>query len=534
MGKNKLILISVSLLIVSALFIFLRVSNSTILPFNWDEVDYVHAANNGIINNAMGNGSLSLYAFLKLGYSKIKRSTPLNSRLSLQNYREKEDPFILRHFHPPLSVYLWSAVEQFIPIKKELSLRYFMGLLGLAVLLLLAYIAAKDSVNDLMGLSIVAPILVTSASFLDTFTSLQFHGLLSLTAVFFIFAAGLFLSKPRYSTALTIGFSLTLLVLSQENFVFILVGPIALLIYLRFFKKDRTLLINKKLLVIVSFTFIVTLILMWPAVLWTGGPIKSWLMYAYRIFMMRNKEYSQSGLRFIEVYKGDFSYIVLLIVGIVFNLKNIEKLKRHGNSEMQWIMLLALWSGTGFLIFMAPFILSPTYIMPGLVILIIPASYGIGEIIKKYKMTVTLLLLIIVIPFVFYNMHNLPSRNSLKKQADGFYKDIHYLRYNLPHGPKTCFVDGAHIYRYYLPQQDKFNLVNIFYGSEEHPFQIRKNMINIDVDNKIRGSKIAAIVLQKKHRYWSSSKNVQSILDSRYALNYSGSTIDVYLPQSKK
>src|SRR5262245_7238928 len=75
---------------------------------HWDEVDYVNAAKLGVPANAWDIGSLSPREFLKFGLSKVRGESPALP----DSYDEQRDPFVLRHHHPPLVIFLLSTVAR--------------------------------------------------------------------------------------------------------------------------------------------------------------------------------------------------------------------------------------------------------------------------------------------------------------------------------------------------------------------------------------------------------------------------------------
>jgi len=66
---------------------------------NWDEVDYVSAAREGVVTNLWERGSLSVPAYVRFAYDKVRHREPHLPA----GYQEAEDPFRLRHGHSPVA-----------------------------------------------------------------------------------------------------------------------------------------------------------------------------------------------------------------------------------------------------------------------------------------------------------------------------------------------------------------------------------------------------------------------------------------------
>lgn len=104
---------------------------------SWDEADYASAAKLGIVANALEHGSLSPTDFVAFALAKRSGAPP-----SLPpSYDEATDPFVLRHLHPPFTVYLVSAIagDQRPVDERLLRAPQLLGALALISALVIAY-----------------------------------------------------------------------------------------------------------------------------------------------------------------------------------------------------------------------------------------------------------------------------------------------------------------------------------------------------------------------------------------------------------
>ena len=94
--------------LIASLLLFVSLRPGLNKPLQWDEVDYIQAARQGFLSNAMDKTALPPSALLELILSKLR-----NTKVQVhQSYVETNDVFILRHTHPPLLQYFLMLIGQ--------------------------------------------------------------------------------------------------------------------------------------------------------------------------------------------------------------------------------------------------------------------------------------------------------------------------------------------------------------------------------------------------------------------------------------
>ena len=122
-------------------------------------------------------------------------------------------------------------------------------------------------------------------------------------------------------------------------------------------------------LLLKAFTLFIAL---WPGALFSGGPLKSWLMYAYRIFANSSEEYAT--VKILQNFNDIFSSNpVLFIISIISLLLIIHNKK----ISLKRCFYIPLFLGISYAIFLAPFALNFTYFIPAISLIIFAIYSGL-------------------------------------------------------------------------------------------------------------------------------------------------------------
>jgi len=364
--------IHISLIVIFSLIIFLITSlNSGFFQtkLSFDEVDYVNASKKGIIINAIDGSDPSFLEFAKFGLAKYQNDYESIDRLTQTLTPEEDQLFFMRHFHPPLPVYFWSFFVSNDSKLSDLKLR-FSSVAFFVFFILTFLIMGNKSPNGSFSFSPIQALLVisffTSQIFFWSNSSLNFHIFHALACLFFSYSLQNFLVQSSKKNEWVLAFSIAGLFLTLETGVFVAFIGLLILVFLKGLKylisSDFIKILLKGLLVLIMF---------WPGIIFSGGPLKSWLMYAYRIFGNANEEYSS--VQILNNYKDLFlSNPIFLCLSILSLVIIIYRKKTY---QISFYVPAVL--GLSYGIFLSPFILNFTYFIPALSLIIFALFNGL-------------------------------------------------------------------------------------------------------------------------------------------------------------
>lgn len=224
----------------------------------WDEVDYVNAASLGIASNAMELGSLGPAEFVAFARAKLTGEPP---KLP-PSYDEARDPLLLRHYHPPLVIYLTAMISNATPTPDERGFRgaQLVGAIVFSGALVWAYVLIGRSVRW-PGLLLL--LLLSCWMVLVSFQTLHFHGWAAVWVVAASAAAVRAKSSPRVWAPL-FGVLMGLGLITLEALLAVWVGLVASLLLCRGLSlRDARLALKSHVvpsLVATAFTVLV----LWP------------------------------------------------------------------------------------------------------------------------------------------------------------------------------------------------------------------------------------------------------------------------------
>lgn len=530
-SKSNLILIA--LLLLGLLYFCLKSNTYIHENLSWDEVHYSSLADKGIVYNALEKNSLNFIGFYKIGKARADKDTLLNQQLVKEyNYPDENlNPFYLRHYHPPLATYYWSFFTSNANIyEKDKSLRFSNILLGvftilsLLISLRIAKILTAQSFSSILIFSIL---LILSDIFNYSFETLNFHTFQFLFSVIFVACLIRWINNQTKKNALFVGVSTAFMFLSLETGLFVVAGAIL------------ALLLTKQIKVIFNFSlqifgsFFITIIALWPGILKTLAPVKTWIMYAARIFLKGNDEYDSVDMG--GAWKTMFYENIVLFTVIIFTVIILLLISRKIAKNKTYIIpyLVAFT----YFIAITPFILNKTYIFPVIGLLIFAIVYNISVIDlkefqyiktnKKVKEYVLLALLIGYIFIPFFNLEYTDNLNKNIKERESFNQDILELKELLNSKHNIIAFNGQSL-RYYL--QDE-SIVDLRKNSMQNPgYYIRENGLYKNVTEELKMNRIGAVVIPKNYLdYYPASKT--KILEDFNYKNIKLKHFEVFLSQ---
>lgn len=341
------------------------------IPLSQDEVDYSLAFKKGFLNNYLERDTLSFKSFINLSLLKAQNKNKELIEFSNLNIDEKDDLFILRHFHGVIPIYFWSLFNAEDPEVNQKNLRnsslvlYFLFLISFFVF----FYYQSDKTKEISALTIFTlTAFFTSLPFFIVNLSLNFHIFFALFSLYFAYELVNFIE--RGNNIFRLSFSISLMLATLETSIVIL--GIAFLIMAISSSTLYQGIINFIKVLCSSAMF---LILIWPGVYISGAIVKSWFMYVYRIFIAGNEEYAGSdkldvvlnAIKDLEIF---FFFVILILFLMLINKKRFKQ--TH---------LIPVFLGFGYLIFIVNFSLNITYLIPAFALMV----FGLVISFESYK-----------------------------------------------------------------------------------------------------------------------------------------------------
>lgn len=480
------------LALAGALAIFISYQLSVIdKPLTWDEIDYSNVAGKGIKHNALEENSLTLKQFMQLARAKAG-STTIDTT-ALKNVDEMSDPFRLRHYHSTFPVYYWALYHNEDPDVNDARLKWSHIILGIALLAMLIIIFRKHLGNSrnfsLFTLGIV--LLYCSDLFLESFTMLHYHIFFLIAVIVYTAALNRYTESPSRRNAVVLGATIALLFVTLETAPFVLFSTLAAVLMLRLYKQFTW----KHLFIIVLSSILVTFIL-WPGGIIKGSLLKSWAVYIYRIFYQANEEYSR--VNYLAMWSSIIKDNIFLFTAIP--LAVILQIRKLRNNPSFWLPFL---NGLMYAVFMTPFIINRTYILPAIGLLILSViSLSMSK--EKYRMhersaiapvgSAAAFGLLIYFALTI-DWSSLQKEAAAEKQK--LMIEIAAIQ-KVSEPGKPAFIDGSHVITYYLPSyRDK--AVNMELKSYTEPgFYERVNYQYVNRDDQVKNREYGVIVIRKE------------------------------------
>ena len=329
-------------------------------------MDYANAGKLGVFANAVDRGSLSPSQFVRFSLAKISGETPALP----EDYDTTRDPFLLRHYHPPLFIYLVSAVSHF---ESERAIRsvQLLGALAFILVVLSSYWSLSASPRW-CGLLLVSLLALWMSLML--FENLSFHGW---EAVWTVSSAAL-LSRwlsdergPPWGILLCI--SLVFVFLTLEIGVVVWVASV-LCIFIwppsKFRGEDGKFAWS--LLVRGAAFALLLVVMVWPGSIVKVSFLKIPSLYLYRIWL--GEEYAS--------VSGNLPSLLNLFAPILTlgPMALLWLLVYHRNDTPRWGPFLVLGGCYGLSI--VSFALRPIYLLPALALIFSVGDFWAGAVIQ--------------------------------------------------------------------------------------------------------------------------------------------------------
>lgn len=409
---------------------------------NWDEVDYLNAARQGVITNLWDSNALPVADFIRFTRDKLAdRDATLPA-----GYDEATDVFRLRHGHSP------GVVVAMVPTADAAGERaaravQLVGAAALTAALVVAYrlVSTTWTWGGLAVLLVVGPWYGW-----HMFRSLQFHGW---TTVWFCLAFAFLCrwlteGRPR-SWGLALCAALALLILTLESSAFVLVGVVAcLVIWVRGLRRRarepwiRRYLVPG-LLVVVGIT-----VLVWPGLVVKGGFLKLPAERVAQVFIGGGDVY------YFNSQADVLSYLLPAALGAIV----VGYLWRRRRDEvLRWGPLLVV-AGI-YLASVIRFAVNNTYFLPALAPILVLFAWIVGDLRRRTQAAVAAGMAVVMAG----GLASLAGTNQRDQERDEITRaDFAFVGAFV--AQDRGLFDGGHIYRHYLPGT---RIEDISYDSDE-------------------------------------------------------------------
>ncbi len=461
--------------IIFTIFLILSISKISV-HYNWDEADYVNAARLGLFANYLEIGSLNFKDFIIYSLNKLYKDVDVNN---IDNYyNEQKDPFLLRHFHPPLPIYIFYIFGSYSNYKESIT-RLSIIFLGLITLLAVFWFSLKIFNRKVAYISIL--ILSLNPYFIQSSTTLTFHPIFNLFMILFLL---FFISafKNRDNNQLILSFiTFSFLFLSLEYFLIALFGMIISFFFIRNqwlgfkdgFFISKYILIGCVISIIISF-------LLWPGGFLKLSFIKSFIYYIYRVFFYK-LEYIDSYYYLFEFIKSQLIFVLVSILSIILFLYNTikNKIKYH------YITIIFIII---FVLFISRTFISPYYMLFPITMFSIIIAYSFIELIsiKRIRVIIFILFYLFIINFLVQNVNIITS-------DDEFYKDISIINNLIPDN-KVILTDDKSTFGIYLPSK---NITRIYIDKKGREY-IKHDSSYQDINYEYIKNNVDYILFEKR------------------------------------
>ncbi len=429
-------------------------------PLDWDEVEYLNAAKLGFTANYLEEGSLSPREFIQ--FVKAKKNGMVAALPP--GYSELGDPLLERHYHPPFTCYLLSAVSS---STNEHVIRGVLLVFALALLtmLILGHAWLVGDSWSLPGAITVAVLGIWICYFV--FDSITFHGSEAVWSVLTALTLSRFIALPSRSRGLALCAALALGMVTLDPGPFLVASAAVGLIVWRRERLLVRLIVGGGLVGLMVF------------VLWPGALLKISLVKEIAVNVYRSKV----GEAFASADRGKVFRAMLPPVAAA-SLAVLWLLVRRRSSIAIWGPFLLV--SCIYLMAVIRFLILAKYLVPVLCPLICLVGFAVDQLPRRWFkwLPVAVCLGLTLVS---------PGENHASEGPD-FRADIEWLGTRLTDAP--ALVDGAHIYSFYLGARR--SLTPLFLSQDESALSIREEGTYRKLEpDEVRGKQFVVQSLRK-------------------------------------
>lgn len=427
--------------LIASLLLFVSLRPGLNKPLQWDEVDYIQAARQGFLSNAMDKTALPPSALLELILSKLR-----NTKVQVhQSYVETNDVFILRHTHPPLLQYFLMLIGQDRLQPRFEQVQRFVQFSGGSLLIatmLWGYLKLAGEHSTHYGLIMTSAAGVLCGHYLAS--QLNCHLWIAITLVPACISVSRFMTAPSRSNGIITGFWIGVNFLGLQTGIFVAFWAVIAVGFSIVFNtaskavSDELVIafkigdwIKKSCWMLIG--FFIVLALTYPGAIIRLSLLRIFALYAFAI--MKGDEYASVSGKYNGYLAMTFPILIVGMIGILNTLLTLKS--KRSNIRIAFTVI-----GFGYGIVLLKFLLNITYITPSLAILSILGCASISSFQKRMIEIPACILFVISIAWIFQ-----------VKPEIVYYGSIEGYTNIAPFVEKTeVFVEGANIMQYYMPE----------------------------------------------------------------------------------
>jgi hypothetical protein len=333
------------------------------LVLDYDEVDYMQAANLQIDDLYLGTSTLNFVEFMKLGYKKLKGGNSLELSVA-----ETQDSFLLRHFHGVIPIYIVKLFQEGGEDSKGMQsiawkVKLFLVAIFVISIIFLPLYFSNSAPSFLASLAVSALFLTTPIA-MEPFYGLTFHTFLAVMVIPFSIIFSKVFSDPSNKYSVLLFVILGLMVNIIVTATFIIFGALVILYLSGKIKKVVTLRSLS--------AFVATIFLTYPGQLLSLDYVKAHLMHVYKILVYKKEYTSVSVGSVFEDLQTALPFIMVVCFIFVYRHYFIKIKTSFENDALLYIGVL-------FIFLNSPFLLNNRYFLPGITLLAVWAIKETGK-----------------------------------------------------------------------------------------------------------------------------------------------------------
>lgn len=417
---------------VAAALLAMLITIATLWPthgllLNWDEVDYINASRLGIGANMFDRGSLTPAQFIAFVKAKAHHQAPV----SPESYDETTDPVVLRHFHPPFVFYLQALIGTHAG-DRESRRAQLLGAAALLAALFFLYrsLSLRPTLAGLIALAIVG---ITACWIL--FSSISCHGWMAVWTTLTCGFVVRWRRQPSARNAVGIVVSVALAAITLESALLLTIAVIVVLAPMawRWLRPPEASMVRWRAILVCVGGGIAFMMLLWPAGVFGLSIVKTAALYAYRLLAIGGREYSDVGAGYRIIVRNLAPCLLAALLGVWSSVRSGR------DSHVDWRPVAFI--GGIYTVALAGVAISPTYLLPGLVVL---AALGVVALDRIPSIPIRIALIAALLA-----LSTGPYRQLTEMKAEDAVvrQDVQWL---LSVDTSALLADGGHVFSFYL------------------------------------------------------------------------------------
>lgn len=453
----------------------------------FDEVDYVQAARQGVLDNYLERSSINVVQFIALARAKANQDAGAIETLARSLPPEHSSLEYLRHQHPPLMAYVLAPWTTGSP-GEETRLRWVNAVVSL-ILVTAAWIRWGRRFG-MLGLVIFFCSPVTVYTLVD---SINPHTLFTVVTLLYLAVLQSAVERPDKRKDVAIALCAALLLLSMVTAVVVLGLTVLVLIVSAapWGSRERTKAFVLNGLRLGAYTLVFFWIL-WPGSLKMGEPLNNYARYVFKIFFLGTDIYGRvtaaKNWQLLAVANPLlFTFLGCGLVAFALRFK----------TSSVWTRIVFV-IGLGYCAIISPFIVNTTYVVPGLAILTVGAITTLNSQPWGTRWpSIGCALAMLLLPWTLSQLAPGRIRERIVRERHEFDRVVDTLR-QVDRPDRLILAESGHILKYYDPALhiESAGILSTTDGG----LYVRRNYAYVEVTDLAAAGAYSAVVLQRRHR----------------------------------